>query len=128
MTRTRHSNRRQFISGLAGVAAAWAFPAPALAQAAAKVVVSGGGFGGASCARALRRINPALQITLVEPNPTFTACPFSNEVIAGLRDLGQQQFGYDSIARAGITIAAVAATAVDAQARQVRLGDGSVLP
>ena len=36
-----------------------------------------------------------LQVTLVEPNPTFTACPFSNSVIAGLRSIEAQQFGYD---------------------------------
>ena len=47
----------------------------------------GGGFGGASCARALKAIDPKLQVTLVEPNKTFTACPFSNNVIAGLRSI-----------------------------------------
>ncbi len=35
------------------------------------------------------------QVTLVEPNRTFTACPFSNDVIAGLRSIEAQQFGYD---------------------------------
>jgi sulfide dehydrogenase [flavocytochrome c] flavoprotein subunit len=50
--------------------------------------VIGGGFAGASCARALKQIDPQnCSVTLVEPNPTFTACPFSNGVIAGLRDL-----------------------------------------
>ncbi len=38
----------------------------------------GGGFAGATCARALKRARAALAVTLVEPNPTFTACPFSN--------------------------------------------------
>ena len=78
-------SRREFCSAGAATVAALAFPLPAFAQAAARVVVIGGGFGGASCARALKAIEPKLQVTLVEPNKTFTACPFSNEVIAGLR-------------------------------------------
>ena len=44
---------------------------------------TGGGFGGASCARFIRHADPRIQVTLIEPDATFTACPFSNEVIAG---------------------------------------------
>jgi len=74
-------NRREFVGAGAATVAALALPPPAFAQAAARVVVIGGGFGGASCARALKQIDPKLQVTLVEPNKTFTACPFSNNVI-----------------------------------------------
>ena len=87
----------------------------------------GGGFGGASCARALKAIDPKLQVTLVEPNKTFTACPFSNNVIAGLRSIEAQQFGYDKIAAGGVTVVAQAATAIDAAARTVGLADGTSL-
>ena len=120
-------SRREFCSAGAATAAALAFPLPAFAQAAARVVVIGGGFGGASCARALKTIEPKLQVTLVEPNKTFTACPFSNNVIAGLRSIEAQQFGYDKIAAAGVTVVAQAATAVDAAARTVGLADGTSL-
>ncbi len=65
----------------------------------------GGGFAGATCARALKRLDPRIAVTLVEANQTFTACPFSNGVIAGLRDLKAQQFGYDKIAADGIAVA-----------------------
>jgi len=72
---------------------------PALAQnAGPRVVVVGGGFAGATCARMLKWLDPRIAVTLVEANQTFTACPFSNEVIAGLRDLKEQQFGYNKIA------------------------------
>lgn len=98
---------------------------PALAQAAPAVVVIGGGFGGASCARALRR--NGLAITLVEPNATYTACPFSNAVIAGLRPMERQRFGYDALRAQSITVVHQAATGVDATARRVTLADGSVL-
>ena len=120
-------SRREFCGAGAATVAALAFPLPAFAQAAARVVVIGGGFGGASCARALKAIDPKLQVTLVEPNKTFTACPFSNNVIAGLRSIEAQQFGYDKIAAGGVTVVAQAATAIDAAARTVGLADGTSL-
>ena len=87
MNVTRRLSRRDVARGIAAFAAASALYCPSHAQSAARVVVIGGGFGGASCARALRRLDAKLQVTLIEPNRTFTACPFSNEVIAGLREL-----------------------------------------
>jgi len=121
------STRRKFLSG--GVAAAWAalLPAPVLAQATARIVILGGGFAGAACVRALRRADPRFEVTLVEPNPIFTACPFSNAVIAGLRSIEAQRFGYDAIRKEGITVALEQATAVDTQARRVTLGGGKAL-
>jgi NADPH-dependent 2,4-dienoyl-CoA reductase/sulfur reductase-like enzyme len=120
------ATRRHVVRGLA-TAAAFALPCPSYAQSAARVVVIGGGFGGAACARALRKIDPKLQVTLVEPNRIFTACPFSNEVIAGLRDIEAQQFGYDKIAADGVTVIAQAATKIDPQTRTVNLADGTSL-
>jgi NADPH-dependent 2,4-dienoyl-CoA reductase/sulfur reductase-like enzyme len=108
-----------------GVAGAALWPAPSVAQGAApRVVVIGGGFAGASCARALRQSAPRIAVTLVEPNATFTACPFSNLVVAGLRELSTQQFAYDRVAAGGITVARTTATGVDPQARVVTLADG----
>jgi sulfide dehydrogenase [flavocytochrome c] flavoprotein chain len=125
---TRRLSRRDVARGIASAAAASAWPRPLLAQGAARVVVIGGGFGGAGCARALRQLDPKWQVTLVEPNQVFTACPFSNEVIAGLRELPMQQFTYDKIAAAGVTVVAQAAAKIDSQARSVTLADGSSLP
>jgi NADPH-dependent 2,4-dienoyl-CoA reductase/sulfur reductase-like enzyme len=121
-------SRRDFCRTGAAAAATAALPLPAFAQAAPRVVVIGGGFGGASCARALKQIDPKLQVTLVEQSKTFTACPFSNNVIAGLRGIEAQEFGYDKVAASGVTIAVQAATAVDAAARTVGLADGTSLP
>ena len=90
------SSRREFLKlCVAATASAALFPCPALSQgAAARVVVVGGGFAGASCARALRQADPRIAVTLVEANATFIACPFSNAVIGGLRELTAQQFTY----------------------------------
>jgi NADPH-dependent 2,4-dienoyl-CoA reductase/sulfur reductase-like enzyme len=126
MAVTRRPTRRDVIRGTA-VAAAAALPCPSFAQSSARVAVIGGGFGGAACARALRRLDTKLQVTLIEPNKVFTACPFSNEVIAGLRELSAQQFTYDKVAADGIAVAVQAATKVDAQARTIGLTDGTTL-
>jgi sulfide dehydrogenase [flavocytochrome c] flavoprotein subunit len=121
------ASRRDFIKGAAAAAAL--FPTPALAQGSApKVVVIGGGFAGGSAARFVKQANRAITVTLVEASPTFTACPFSNVVIAGLRELRAQQFNYDAFAGAGVTLAMQSATAVDAQKRTVTLGGGTQLP
>src|SRR4051794_6838533 len=123
----RRRTRRDILR-LGALAAASQFCAPALAQnAAGRVVVIGGGFAGATCARALKRLDPRLSVALVEPNAAYTACPFSNLVIAGLRDLRDQQFGYEKVRAAGIELVALSATAVDPPSRAVTLADGTRL-
>ncbi|MEI7872785.1 MAG: NAD(P)/FAD-dependent oxidoreductase [Alphaproteobacteria bacterium] len=119
------ATRRTFLklAGAAGLAA----PSLASAQGAARVVVVGGGFGGATAARTLKQLDPKLGVTLVEPNPIYTACPFSNSVLANLREMSQQQFRYDGIKAAGVTVAETSATAIDALARTVTLADGTQL-
>ena len=122
-----HSRRKVLKNAAIGTCAAL-LPAPLLAQgAASRVVVVGGGFAGASIARALRRADPRIAVTLVETNRTFTACPFSNGVIAGMREIAAQQFGYDRLVADGITFAFTTATAVDASARAVTLATGTRL-
>jgi len=123
----RPVTRRDAILGVSASVGLLAMPHVARAQSAARVVVVGGGFGGAACARALKRLDAKVQVTLLEPNRIFTACPFSNEVIAGLRELEAQQFGYEKIAADGIGVIAQAATKIDAAARSVTLADGTSL-
>lgn len=101
--------------------------ARAAARSAPRVVVIGGGFGGASCARLIKREDREIAVTLVEANPTYIACPFSNSVIAGLRTLEQQKFGYDRVRADGIDVIHRKVTAVDAKQRTVRLDDGKQL-
>jgi sulfide dehydrogenase [flavocytochrome c] flavoprotein subunit len=121
------ASRRQFLK-LGVAASAGLLPLPAFGQAAPRVVIVGGGFAGASCARALRHTDGRIAVTLVEPNTTFTACPFSNAVIGGLRELSAQQFTYERVAADGITVTRATATAVDAAARSVTLSNGARLP
>ena len=101
-----------------------AAPAISAAQARPKGVVVGGGFAGATAARAL--LAAGVDVTLVEASAEYIACPFSNLVLAGLRDMAAQRFGYEGLRRAGITLVQQRAVAVEEHA--VRLADGAALP
>ena len=124
MISRRQMTRRNVVRGIAAAVATSAFPCPSIAQNSARIVVIGGGFGGAACTRALRKLDPKWKVTLIEPNRVFVACPFSNEVIAGLREIEAQQFGYDRIRAEGIEVVAKAAVRIDPQARSVSFADG----
>jgi sulfide dehydrogenase [flavocytochrome c] flavoprotein subunit len=127
MTIKHGLTRREFgVAATTSIAALNLAP-PAAAQSRARVVVIGGGFAGTTCARFLARINPTLQVTLVEPNRVFTACPFSNDVIAGLRGIEAQQFGYEKVAAAGVKVVAQSAVKIDTSARTIGLADGASL-
>ncbi|MFB6461994.1 FCSD flavin-binding domain-containing protein [Bradyrhizobium tunisiense] len=117
--------RRNAVLGITGAATSLVVPSFLHAQSAGRIVVVGGGFGGAACARALKRADARLQITLIEPNKTFISCPLSNAVIAGLREMEAQHFGYDKLAADGIAVVAQAATGIDTQKRSVTTADGS---
>jgi sulfide dehydrogenase [flavocytochrome c] flavoprotein chain len=124
--KARAATRRTFLKR--SLAAAALVPTPAIAQGQARVVVVGGGFAGATCAREIKRLAPDVRVILVETNPTFTACPFSNGVISGLRELRAQRFNYEALGGMGIGLAFVPATRIDPQARTVTLSEGTVLP
>ncbi|MEE4277628.1 MAG: NAD(P)/FAD-dependent oxidoreductase [Halieaceae bacterium] len=120
-------SRRHFVRDLGIGAGAVSLAPLAGAAAAARVVIVGGGFAGASCARALREFAPAIQVTLVEPKKTYTACPFSNLVIAGQRGLAQQEFDYRGVVRSGVEVLHRSAVDIDPVGRRVRLDDGAEL-
>jgi sulfide dehydrogenase [flavocytochrome c] flavoprotein subunit len=121
-------SRRRFLAGAAGASATFGMPAIAYGQASARVVVIGGGFGGATAARYLKKASPQLQVTLVEPNRRFVTCPYSNLVIGGWRKIDSISFGYDRLARSGITVAQDSAAAIEHDRKRVRLAGGRMLP
>ncbi|MCV3207369.1 NAD(P)/FAD-dependent oxidoreductase [Mesorhizobium sp. YC-39] len=117
-------SRRALIGGAAASVAATVLAAPhARAQVQPQVVVVGGGFAGASCARALKQLDRDLAVTLIEPEAAYLACPFSNAVLAGLRGIEAQTFGYDRFGDIGLI--RKGAVAFDAGRRRVRLDDGT---
>jgi sulfide dehydrogenase [flavocytochrome c] flavoprotein subunit len=123
--------RRRFVQALGTIGAASsmvAWPAWARAASGAHVVVVGGGFGGASCAKYLRRIMPETRVTLVEANRSYVTCPFSNAVLAGLHGMDFITQGYDALrGRYGAEIVHDRAVAIDPERRSVQLASGSKL-
>ena len=100
----------------------------AVADARGEVVVVGGGFGGAACARYLRRLAPGINVTLVERNARFVTCPFSNLVIGGLQDLASVTHSYANLAGDGIVTIQAEVTAIDAERKLVHLRGRESIP
>ncbi len=118
------ATRRAFIVG--SVAAT--LVAPRLARAAAgAVVVIGAGFGGATAARYLKRLDPTVDVTLVEREAAIVTCPFSNAVLGGYETLQGITRSLDGLKAASIKVVRGEVSAIDLQARSVRLADGSRL-
>jgi len=92
---------------------------------AAHVVVVGGGFGGATCAKYLRRAG--INVTLVEPSTKFITCPFSNYVLGGTHKIGQITQSYDALRKSGVAVVHDTVTAIDAAGKNVKLRGGKTL-
>ncbi len=121
--------RRGFlrIAGGAALATPWFWTRNAGARAA-RVVVIGGGAGGAILARTLARSGAGLDITLIEPKARYTTCFFSNRYITGLQDFDSITHGYDRLAdNHGVRVLHQAATGIDPDARTVRLSGGETI-
>ena len=109
----RRYNRRQTLVLGSALASGSLLAAPSLAQGKATVVVLGGGFGGASAARVLKRTAPGIDVVLVTDADRFTTCPFSNLVIAGERKMAEITFTYDRLAAEGVRVVIGRARSID---------------
>ena len=123
------TTRRKFIAGIGATAAATGLARPALAQAKPKLVVIGGGPGGATAAKYVARDSAgAIEVTLVEPARQFTTCFHSNLYLGGFRNFESITHSYANLAsKYGVKLAHQMAAAIDRNARTVRLADGSTL-
>ncbi len=121
MIYTSGLNRRAMLSGLAGVGLLALMAPKAIASMSARIVIIGGGFGGATAARNLRSLLPSADITLIEQNASYVACPFSNLVIAGQRSLSRQTFTYGSLSASGVNLVIDRAADVDPEKQVIRL-------
>jgi NADPH-dependent 2,4-dienoyl-CoA reductase/sulfur reductase-like enzyme len=121
--------RRDFLK-LAGAASVLGgctgMPAPG---SAGRVVVIGGGYGGATAAKYIRMWSDGrVDVTLVEPNTEFVSCPLSNLVLGGSKRIADVTTPYDNLAsRHGVRIVRDTAVGVDPDKRTVRLANGSEL-
>lgn len=121
--------RREF-GCLAGAACLTALaPRVARSQAKARVVVIGGGVGGATVAKYLAASTGTIEVTLIEPKSRYTTCFFSNLYLAGMRSFESLTHGYEALAqRYGINVVHDAAATIDPVAKTVVLKSGAKLP
>jgi len=93
-----------------------------------RVVVVGGGYGGATTARYLKLWGGNVDVTLVERNAQFISCPISNLVLGGYKQMSDITRGYDGLKAVGVKVVQGEVSAVDAAGKKVRLAGGSELP
>lgn len=120
--------RREFLkAGAAGVAMAGIAGCAGMPGGApkARVVVVGGGYGGATASKYIRMLDPSIEVVLVEPNEVFVSCPISNLVLGGFKTIGDVTTPYTGLERNhGVRIVRDMAVAIDPDKKQVRLARG----
>jgi sulfide dehydrogenase [flavocytochrome c] flavoprotein chain len=93
----------------------------------ARVVVIGGGYGGATAAKYIRMWDPSIDVVMVERENAFISCPLSNLVVGGSKSLDDLRRGYDGLRKYGVQLVNDEATAVDTAKKIVRLARGGDL-
>ncbi|PPB79727.1 cytochrome-dependent sulfide dehydrogenase (flavoprotein) [Albidovulum inexpectatum] len=121
-------NRRLFLGSAAATGAMIAAPA-VLGQARPRLVVIGGGAGGATCARYVAKDSDgAIDVTLIEPSEVYYTCFFSNLYLGGFRTFESLAHRYDKLANDyGIRLIRDMAAGVDREARVVTLAGGETV-
>src|SRR5687768_11489876 len=90
----------------------------------ARVVVIGGGFGGATAAKYIRHWDPSIDVVLIERDTGFVSCPISNLVLAGYSTMQEISHGFDGLRRHGVQVVRDNVVTVDAARKSVRLASG----
>lgn len=119
--------RRGFAVFAGASALTLAAPNVLRAQTEARLVIVGGGFGGATAARFAKMNYPDVAVTLIEPHTRFVTCPYGNLILGGKRNLEQISHSYDGLRARGIDVVHERATEIDAQGRRMRLSGGESL-
>ena len=118
-------SRRKFIKGVGVAGAVSAVGVPYLAFGAGKkVVVVGGGTGGATAAKYIRMADSSIEVTLIEANKDYYTCYLSNEVLSGDRTMDSIKFGYAGLEKHGIKVVFDTVTGIDAAAKKVSTKGG----
>jgi sulfide dehydrogenase [flavocytochrome c] flavoprotein subunit len=117
--------RRDFLKASGVVTAAGLVGVPYLSFAAGKkVVIVGGGTGGATAAKYLKMADAGVDVTLIEPNKEYYTCYMSNEVLGGDRSIDSIRHGYDGLKKHGVNVVFDAATGIDGGAKKVMTAGG----
>lgn len=124
---TIKSTRRQFLKATAATGAAISAFSIVGCATGPNVVVIGGGFGGSTAARYVKKFGPNMNVTLIEPKTSYTTCPFSNAYLGGLVDFKYITHTYDGLVADGINVVHDTVSGVDANTKSVTLAGGQVL-
>ncbi len=117
--------RRGFVKAAGAATAVGLIGAPHIALGASKkVVVVGGGTGGATAAKYIKRADPSIDVTLIEMNKSYYTCYMSNEVLSGHRTMDSIQFGYSGLAGHGINVVHDVVTGIDGEKKVVQTKSG----
>ena len=121
-------NRRNFLTLTSGMVAVSALGFPMLSFGAGKrVVIVGGGMGGATAAKYIKMADASIEVTLIEINPIYHTCFLSNEVLGGNRDIKSLRFGYDGLKKHGVDVIHDLVTGIDPVAKKVSIKSGQTL-
>ena len=115
--------RRDFLK-VAGAVSLSGCATTGAAPSRARVVVIGGGFGGATAAKYIRLWDSSIDVVLVERDPEFVSCPLSNLVLAGYSSMQEITRDRSGLARHGVQVVRDEAVAIDAAKKSVRLASG----
>ncbi|MBA1444704.1 MAG: FCSD flavin-binding domain-containing protein [Chromatiales bacterium] len=117
--------RRSFVKGAGAATAVGMIGTPFIALGASKkVVVVGGGTGGATAAKYLKLADPTIDVTLIEANKHYYTCYLSNEVLSGDRTIDSIKFGYSGVGKHGVKVVHDIVTGIDAGKRVVKTKGG----
>ncbi len=110
------------------VVASDAKTAPAKKASGKSVVIVGGGFGGLTMAKTLRKKDKSIDVTVIEKNNIFMACPFSNTLLGGLDNVALDTFVgdyYQPATKHGYNFVHATVTAIDRKAKTVTTTNGN---
>lgn len=124
---TIKNTRRQFLKATAATGAAISAFSIVGCAAGPNVVVIGGGFGGSTAARYVKKFGPTVNVTLIEPKTSYTTCPFSNAYLGGLVDFSYITHTYEGLVADGINVVHDTVSGIDANTKSVTLAGGQVL-
>ena len=120
-------NRRQFIGYMGATVALTSLPTMRAGAASPQVVIIGGGFGGATCAKYLRRYDNGVGITVIEPNTDYITCPGSNWVLGGLRNMDNITQRYTGFKAHDVKHIAARVERIDSAQQRVHLDNGDIV-
>jgi len=105
-------SRRSFLQAT-GAVSALTLAGCVTTSSKARVIVVGGGFGGATAAKYVKFFDPSVDVTLIEQNKTYTTCPFSNAYLGGLVKFGDITHNFSAMAGHGVKVVNDMVTGVD---------------